>query len=292
MNFSNILAHIAETDPEVYERTSQRRSVIRNWMRGVTLATVPLALGGMFKKAYGQSIDPVIEALNFALVLEYLERDFYKAALDVSLPPFASANPLIPAATGLEQPAFVNIYNHEVQHVAFLTRLIEDAGGTIAPKPNFDFTGGKGTPNGSFPNVFSDYNDFLAVAQTLEDTGVRAYKTAAPVIMAQNDMLTSVMRIHSVEARHAAHIRELRRLTPSNMVDGDVKPWITGKKSNIMSNDVQKSYDGEENTLQGTIQIIDINGQKIGEDPASEAFDEPLSVLKVLEIIDPFIVVP
>jgi len=289
MNFSNILAHIAETDPEVYERTSQRRSVIKNWMRGVTMATLPLALGGMFKKAYGQSTDLVIEALNFAIVLEYLERDFYKAALDVSLPPF-SANPLIPAASGLDQPAFINIYNHEVQHVAFLKTVIEELGESVPLVPKFDFTGGKGTPNGSFPNVFSSYHDFLAVAQTLEDTGVRAYKGAAPVFMAKNDLLTAVMRIHSVEARHAAHVREIRRLTPSNMVIGEIKPWISLDHSNINSLDVQNSYVGEENTQQALIQISGINGQLIDDAAASESFDEPLSIADVLVIVDPFLV--
>ena len=44
MNLANILHSIAETDPEVYERTSTRRRIIRNWMPKVALTTLPLTL--------------------------------------------------------------------------------------------------------------------------------------------------------------------------------------------------------------------------------------------------------
>ena len=85
MNFSNILAHIAQVDPEVYERTSQRRRVIKNWMRGVTLATLPLALGSLFNKAYGKNTATITEVLNFALLLEFFEHEFYTLALYASI---------------------------------------------------------------------------------------------------------------------------------------------------------------------------------------------------------------
>jgi hypothetical protein len=287
MNFSNILSHIAEADPEIYERTSQRRRVIKNWMRGVTLTALPFALGSLFKKAYGQTNPDVIAALNFALKLEYLEEEFYTKALQASLPPNA-ADPLIPS--GLDQSAIIAIRNHESQHVTFLQNIIATSDGVIAPKPEFDFTGGKGNPGGSFPTVFTDYDVFLAVAQTLEDTGVRAYKTGIPTLMADNNIITAALRIHSAEARHAAHIRLMRHLTPSAMVTGTVRPWITGNNSNINSADVQKSYNGEDNTLQANIQITGINGQQIAIDAASESFDEPLTMEELIVIVDPFLV--
>ena len=287
MNFSKLLSHIAEADPEVYERTSQRRSVIKNWMRGVTLATLPLALGSMFNKAYGQTNKDIIAVLNFALTLEYLEREFYKKALGVSVAPAANT-PLIPS--GLEQSAIITIANHESRHVDLLRQFISDAGGIPINMPKFDFTGGKGTPAGPFPDVFSDYNVFLAVAQTFEDTGVRAYKGGAPILMSNNDLLTAALRIHSTEARHAAHIRTMRRNAPSNLIVGTVKPWIVGNNSNINSPDVQKSYDGEDNTLQASIQITGINGQQIIVSDATASFDEPLTMAQVLAIADPFII--
>ena len=54
MNFSSILNHIATIDPEVYERTSERRSVIRKWMRGAALTALPVALGGLFHEGLWQ----------------------------------------------------------------------------------------------------------------------------------------------------------------------------------------------------------------------------------------------
>ena len=82
----------------------------------------------------------------------------------------------------------------------------------------------------------------------------------------------------------------MRRDTPGAIVVGTPKPWITGKNSNILSSDVQPSYNDEENTLQLNIQITGINGQLISEDAATESFDKPLDMAKVLAIVSPFIV--
>lgn len=288
MNFSNILSRIAEVDPEVYERTSPRRRVIKNWMRGATLATLPLALGALFNKAYGKTAvtKEITDILNFALTLEYLEYTFYKEALNVSVGP-AAADPLIPS--GLAQSAITTIAEHERLHIEFLTKTIIYANlPNVKPveKPEFDFTAG-----GLFPSVLDDYDVFLAVAQTLEDTGVRAYKGGAPALMPDNDILTAALRIHSTEARHAAHIRTMRRDTPSGIVVGVVKPWIVGSQSNIGSSAAESSYAGEENTLQANIQIKNINGQVITEADASASFDEPLKMEDVQAIVKPFIVV-
>ncbi len=290
MNFSSILAQIEAVDPEVYERLSPRRRVIKNWMRGVSLTALPFALGSLFQKAYGQTTPlKISDVLNFALTLEQLEQEFYQKALQASAP--SIANPLIPSNTGLEQPAFKTIYLHEQAHVSFLTKAIKAMGAAVATKPTFDFTGGKGMGTGPFPTVFSDYDLFLAVAQTFEDTGVRAYKGQATALKSDNDVLTAALRIHSVEARHAAHIRLMRRQTPSALTDNlDIRPWISNAESGINSPDVQKSYDGEQNTVQGNIETVNISGFQINARLASESFDEPLTMKTILEIIDPFIV--
>lgn len=285
MNVKHIFTEIEKTDPEIYQRLDTRRNAMKEFagIAGkLALAAVPIALGGMFKKAYGQTSSTLVGIFNYALTLEYLEAKFYATGN-------ATAN-LIPA--GAPAAALQNIGAHETAHVAFLKSAIMSAGGTPVPEPTFDFTAGNGTGAGPFTGVFSNYALFLAVAQTFEDTGVRAYKgqAAEPALMANNDVLTAALQIHSVEARHASHIRQMRRanggLVPAGVT---VKPWITLNQSGIMSSDVQASYNGEEVTSQADVQIVNIGGQTISANAASEAFDEPLTMTQVLAIVDPFI---
>lgn len=282
MNFLNILNKIAETDPEFLERTSERRHVIKNLTKGVTIATLPFVTGALFNKAYGQTggMNTVLDTLNFALTLEYLEATFYQMALDSS--------GLIPS--GDARNAIQTIADDEAAHVSFLKNAITGAGGTPVDKPNFDFSGGKGSNNGPFKGVFSNYDLFLAVAQAFEDTGVRAYKGQATNLMSNNDVLTAALQIHSVEARHAAHIRSMRRAKGGSLVSGEVKPWIVGSNSNINSPAVDPIYAGEGNTTQAGVKIVQIGGEAISSDEASAAFDEPLTKEEVLSVASLFLV--
>jgi hypothetical protein len=287
MNFSNILNEIERLDSEVYERTSPRRNVIKNISRNVALTALPFALGSMFQKAYGKTAEVVSDTLNFALTLEYLESEFYKAAVMN-----AGSIGIAGAALG----AITTIRDHEIAHVTFLKTTLTAMGATPVSMPAFDFSGGSyaggpGVGNGAFKTALtSDYGLFLAVAQTFEDTGVRAYKGQAGNLMSNNEVLQAALQIHSAEARHAAHIRRMRRALGGPYVSGTPKPWITGNMSNIASPAVQASYNGEDNTTQAGIQIVGIGGQAISADAASEAFDEPLTMAEVLAIVDPFIV--
>lgn len=271
MNILNIFNEIAETDPEFYERTSERRYVIRKWGRTAALTAMPFALGSLLKKAYGKPNDVVLDTLNYALTLEYLEAEFYTLAVDmVSFPTTAAKN------------AFITIRDHENAHVDFLKTVISQSGGTPVAKPTFDFSGGKGSGTGPFATAFTDYRLLLAVAQTFEDTGVRAYKGQAGNLIGNNEVLTAALNIHSVEARHASHIRWMRMNAGAN----DTKPWITGKQA--PASIVQSSYDGEENIIQSGVNITGLSG--VTTDIATESFDEPLTKDQVLAIVDPFIV--
>ncbi len=274
MNFSHIINEIGNTDPEFFQKTDSRRESIKNFQRfagKVAIASLPIALGGLFKKSYAQTPSSIIDVLNYALTLEYLEAAFYQNGNAV-------ANTLIPA--GPARAAILTIGGHETAHVNFLKTAITASGGTPVSSPIFDFTAG-----GAFADVFTNYNTFLAVAQTFEDTGVRAYKGQAGALISNNDVLTAALNIHSVEARHASHIRQMRKA--NNF--GDVKPWITGKDSGIGAA-VQASYNGEEITSQAGIDITNINQFSISANAASEAFDEPLTMMEVLNIVKPFIV--
>lgn len=288
MNFSSILSEIERIDPEIYERTSPRRAVIKNWTRRVSLAALPFALGSLFNKAYGKATDVVTDVLQAALTLELLESTFYGKAIQATEvnPP---SSQLIPSTTGLEYPAIKKIWQHEMSHVNFLASLLTQMGQVVDLQQKFDFTGGSGSGSGPFAQVFTDYGTFLALAQVFEDTGVRTYKGQMSSLKENNDVLASAMRIHSMEARHAAHIRIMRSQTPGPLADGlDIRPWITLGQSGINLSNVQNSYNGEENTSQVNIEVINIAGFDISDVTASQAFDEPLSLPDAMNILSPF----
>jgi hypothetical protein len=281
MNLQNIISEIEKHDPEVLNKLDTRRKAMKEFASfsgKVALASIPFALGSMFKKAYGSPTSPsdiIIDTLNFALTLEYLESNFYIKAV---------ASGIIPSGDALT--ALTVIRDHENEHVTFLSTAISAAGGTPVSfkASDFDFTA-----KGTFPTVFSDYGVLLAVAQTFEDTGVRAYKGQAGNLIANNDYLQAALQIHSVEARHAAHLREMRRSNGSLVPAGvTVKPWITLNQSGIGTAAVQASYDGEENVMQAGVTITNIGGFPISAAAASEAFDEPLTKEQVTAIVTPF----
>lgn len=278
MNFNKFLSDLENFDPEVYDRLDTRRSTMKQFAKTggrLALAAVPFALGGMFKKAYGQggsTTAQIIGALNFALTLEYLEEEYYRKGL--------KAPGLIPA--GLAYNAFQTIHKHEKAHVAFLQTTITSLGGTYVPKPTFDFTAG-----GTYSDVFTNFDTFLALSQTYEDTGVRAYKGQAGTLQPNNTVLTAALQIHSVEARHASDVREKRS---QKFNDETTRPWITNSSTSGIGKSVKATYAGEENTMQLGIEIVGINSFKINQQDATESFDEPLTMDAVLAIVSPFIV--
>lgn len=275
MNLFNIFNEIEKADPEVYERLDDRRAALKQFTGfagKVAAVSVPLMFSSMLKKAYGQTGGTnadIAGVLNFALTLEYLESEFYKHAVATS--------GLIPSA---DLAGITSIRDHEVAHVAFLRTAIQQLGGTPVSftYSNFDYTA-----HGAYPTVFSNYDTFLAVSQAFEDTGVRAYKGQAGNLISNKTILTAALQIHSVEARHASHIRKLRKDRGAN-----VKPWITGNDAGGVPG-VTSVYAGEENTTQAGVQITGINGMSISANAASEAFDEPLTKDQVLAIATPFL---
>lgn len=129
----------------------------------------------------------------------------------------------------------------------------------------------------------------MALAQVFEDTGVRAYKGQAGGLISNKDVLTAALNIHSVEARHAAHLRQMRKARGGASVD--LKPWITGANDTGIGSAVDSIYEGEDNKTQAGVQIDKLNGAggKISANAATESFDEPLTAEAVLAIVAPFI---
>ncbi|MFD2521168.1 ferritin-like domain-containing protein [Emticicia soli] len=263
MNIFNILSELEKVDTDVHERLEHvsRRSMFNTIGKKVSAFAIPALLATSLQKAYAAT-PAAIDVLNYALTLEYLEDEFYKAG--------NAASGLIPAA---EKPIFTQIGKHETQHVAFLLAAL---GSKAVAKPKFDFTA-----KGAFANVFTSYQTFAIVSHALEDTGVRAYKGQAGNLMAAEDkpLLQYALQIHSVEARHASVVRRL--LNTKGFVAG-TKGWITLNQGSPAA-----VYAGEENLRQGGVDLTGLAGKS--KEAISEAFDEPLTKEQVLAIATPFI---
>jgi len=121
-----------------------------------------------------------VAILNFALTLEYLEAAFYTEAVQMG-------------ELDGELLLFARVVGaHERAHVRALRGAL---GKAAVARPRFNFRG-----------TTEDAEAFGATAQVLEDTGVGAYKGAAPSIRS-DAVLNAALSIHSVEARHASWIR-------------------------------------------------------------------------------------
>jgi Ferritin-like domain len=168
-------------DREAAVRGDTRRDVFKKLAAGGTVITGGLMLGGLPAVAQGQSAGQDGEILNFALLLEYLESEFYVRAVEGG------------ALTGALLEFATVVRDHELAHVAAL----QDALGSAAiAKPTFDFR-----------NTTTDPALFSATALALEDTGVAAYNGQGSNLRRRT--LPAAASIVSVEARHAAWIRRL-----------------------------------------------------------------------------------
>ena len=287
MDLLNIIEEIEKVDPEFHDKISPRRAAIKNitsFGSKVAAAALPFAVGSIFKKAYAQQpASAVIAILNYALTLEYLESTFYNTGI----------NTTNAAKTGLSATELAGlqlITTDETNHVNFLKTVITSLQGTPVSytAANFDFTA-----KGTFPAVFTDSNIFLAVAETFEDTGVRAYKGRAPELIGNKVVLTAALDIHSVEARHASHLRMLRRkrmMTAGTSATAAITPWITGANDTGIGSAVDASYAGEDNTTQGGVNVTTLPAVSgtTSTSVATQAFDEYLTADAVLKIVAPF----
>jgi len=207
------------------------------------------------------------EALRLALLLEYLDSEFYQTGLDT--------NGLIPA--GRDRDSFTKIVNNEYGHI---NTLVQALGGTnnsnYFERPEFDYTAG-----GLF-DPFNNYDQFLALSQSFEDTGVRAYKGQSPNLLSQPDLLQAALQIHAAESRQAAEVRRLR----------GAKGWIQGNNRDGLPAQAQPVYNGEDAGTQAGVnlgQVTNAGGPAIRAGAGTEAFDEPLTRQQVLSIAGMFI---
>ncbi|MCP1994584.1 ferritin-like domain-containing protein [Flavobacterium sp. HSC-61S13] len=273
MNILRLLDKLS--DDNFFSKEASRSDAIAsiaNFGKNTALAAVPFGLGAMLSTpAKADNTNPskifaptflasaLTDALQLALTLEYLEDEFYRMGL--------SKSGLIPSD---DRTVFMQISKHETAHVAFLKSTLTSLGELPTNKPTFDFT-----VSGNF-SPFTDYNQFLILAQAFEDTGVRAYKGQAGNVMSNKQVLQAALQIHSVEARHASQVRRMR----AN------KGWIELGNGGNMPTATDAVYAGEENTNQAGFNTANAFGAAAG----SAAYDEVLSGSDAAAIAGLFIV--
>jgi hypothetical protein len=136
-----------------------------------------------------------IAILNFALTLEYLESEFYKAAV-----------PNINGGSNATLLAFATtVRDHELAHVAALKKAL---GSKAVKKPTFDFGA-----------AVTDTPTFIKTSFVLENTGVHAYLGQAGKIKT-TAILAAAASIVTVEARHASAIALLQESTAISGANG------------------------------------------------------------------------
>jgi hypothetical protein len=155
-----------------------------------------------------------VGVLNYAYALEQLEAAFYTR--------LRTGNYYMMTATPAEKQILDDLYYHEVIHRDFFKAAI---------------TANMGTPIKDLQPNFStiDFNtkaSVLSAAKTFEDLGVAAYNGAGKYL-ANPTFLVIAGKIVSVEARHAAVIRDL--ISEGTFVDSDVV--------NIGTNGLEKSME-------------------------------------------------
>lgn len=282
MNLFQIISELEKVDPEIMDRLTHRRSAftaLGNFGKKLALASAPIAIGSAFNKAVGQNtLTNVNQVFNYALLLERLEYSFYDQAL--------KATSLTGTLTGIARTAIETIRGHELAHVNLLTAAL-GTNADPAPANGFDFG-----------NAFSTYPTFLTFAQAFEDTGVRAYKGQAGNIDASLNptiggnavnLLQTALQIHSVEARHAAHIRVMRRGAAAGN-QTTIFPWVINAEPNgapagiYGAGNPVATFPAEGNLVQGGITLTSVGGKTYTAEDVSAAFDEALDSTTVTTI--------
>jgi rubrerythrin len=141
--------------------------------------------------------------LNYAFALEQLEAAFYTAVVGAS-----NFNSLFTSAE--EREILADLRNHEIIHREFFRAALGSA--AIG-----DLTLNQTTVN----TALASRDSVLRTAEQFEDLGVSAYNGAGKYLTNVSNLLVAG-KIVSVEARHAAVIRDLRDTTGRRFAGDDV----------------------------------------------------------------------
>jgi hypothetical protein len=225
--------------PEILSATPNRRSLLKTLGIASSAAGVAIATSGKME-AQSTSLT-VVDVLQFALNLEYLEAEFYTVAsmgqtidqVGIGITGSGNGGP----TTGGNQVNFSNnlvftgqvameIGQDERAHVKLLRDALSAAGVMPVAKPAINL--------GALGIGFANVVQFLTLARVFEDIGVSAYGGAAALpFVANSPYIGTAARILAAEAEHVGNIRlQVARLNiATTTLDGvDIIPPPSGRK--------------------------------------------------------------
>jgi len=182
---------LLQKERSVFDSPLERRSFLQ--FAGAGAASIALIAAGCKKdRGYNPIMSGVtldfkndFGVLNYAYALEQLEAAFYIQV--ASNPPSAFS--------AAEKAYFQDIQFHEIAHREFFKKVLS--------------TAAIGNLEVDFSSInFADRTSVLNAAKAFEDLGVAAYNGAG-VRLTTDAYLTVAGQIVSVEARHAAYIRDI-----------------------------------------------------------------------------------
>ncbi len=155
------------------------------------------------------STPSVLDVLNFALNLEYLEASFYSYIATGNGLNSSNTGTSPGTVTGGAKVTFSNpmvasvaaqLANDESLHVAFLRSTITSLGGTPVDLPALNL--------GAMGAVTSDAT-FLTAARQLETVGVSAYGGGAQYLVSNTTAVLYAAQILDTESQHESFLRQL-----------------------------------------------------------------------------------
>lgn len=188
---SNVQPDVLHEESNIFNARLQRRSFLQ--YAGAGAAGIALIAAGCKKERRDEMMPGGVTldfkddfgVLNYAYALEQLEAAFY---IQVASNPPSTFSPA-------EKAYFQDIQFHEIAHREFFKKALGNAA-ISGLEVNFSSIN------------FTDRSSVLGAAKAFEDLGVAAYNGAG-VRIKSDVYLTLAGQIVSVEARHAAYIRDL-----------------------------------------------------------------------------------
>jgi rubrerythrin len=158
--------------------------------------------------------------------LENLETNFYQAVLQTDI------------FTGKSLELVKSFAEDEIKHLGALREMLEKQGGKSPEQPLTKFP-------------LENQRETLRLATTLEDVGSAAYLAEVPRIESR-EILSLILSIHTVEARHAAALSSIfgNSITPQGAL---AEPLTRPEVEEAVRPFIEKKNDKKEDTPGGEV---------------------------------------